>query len=181
MAPSDKEVSGNALSNAKISKPSSPSSSANNNRTSDKEVSSDEEEQCLFTQPNAVDLTVDKEDKDKQCTTEVTNKHGSSQYKKKRKGTSDGSSQYKKKKQHQEVSDANLANQLKKVPALNANDSLLQATQMTDFNHKDKEGDDEETLKVTKYFTMSDSGKKQSLWWEGFQLFFPKQTSKSVL
>ncbi len=87
MGPSDKEVLGDALSNAKISKkPSPPSSSACSDGTSDKEVSSDEEEQLLFTQPNAVDLTVNKEDE--QClltqpntvdgTTEVTNKHGSS-------------------------------------------------------------------------------------------------------
>jgi hypothetical protein len=78
MAPSDKEVLGSAFSNAKISKPSSPSSSSNNNGTSDKEVSSDEEEQRLFTQPDTVDLTVDEEDEDEQCTTEVTNKRGSS-------------------------------------------------------------------------------------------------------
>jgi hypothetical protein len=101
MSPSDKEVSGNAFSYAKISKkPSSPSSSANIDGTSDKEVSSDEEEQCLLMQPNAVDLTVDKEDK--QClltqpdtvddTTEVTKKHGSSQSIKKRKGNTNGSS-----------------------------------------------------------------------------------------
>ncbi len=99
MAPSDKEVLSNALSNAKIFKPSSPSSSANNDGTSDMEVSSDKEEQCLFMQPNAVDLTVDKEDEDEQCTMEVTNKHGSSQSKKKRKGTMDGSSQSNKKNQ----------------------------------------------------------------------------------
>ncbi len=81
MAPSDREeVSGNALSNGKISKPSSPfCSSANNDGTSDKEGSSDEEEQRLLTQPDAVDLTVDNvDDKDEQCTTEVTNKCGSS-------------------------------------------------------------------------------------------------------
>ncbi len=101
MDPSDKEVLGNALSNAKISKkPSPPSSSAYINGTSDKEVSSDEEEQLLLTQPNAVDLTVDKEDK--QClltqpvtvdgTTEVTNKHGSSQSIKKCKGPTNNSS-----------------------------------------------------------------------------------------
>ncbi len=80
MAPSDREeVSGDALSNGKISKPSSLfCSSANNYGTSDKEGSSDKEEQCLFTQPDAVDLTVDDVDKDEQCTTEVTNKCGSS-------------------------------------------------------------------------------------------------------
>jgi hypothetical protein len=68
-----------------------------------------------------------------------------------------------------------LANQLKKVPALNANDFLLQATQMTDLDHKDKEEDNDKTLAVTKYFTMPVSGKKQSLWWEGFELFDPSQ------
>jgi hypothetical protein len=72
------------------------------------------------------------------------------------------------KKQRPEISNANLANQLKKVPALNANDSLLQATQVTDLDHKDKEEDNDKMLAVTKYFTMPVSGKKQSLWWEGF-------------
>jgi hypothetical protein len=101
MGPSDKEVLDDALSNAKISKkPSPPSSSAYSNGTSDKEVSSDEEEQLLLMQPNAVDLMVNKEDK--QClltqldavdgTTEVTNKRGSSQSIKKRKGPTNGSS-----------------------------------------------------------------------------------------
>jgi hypothetical protein len=56
-----------------------------------------------------------------------------------------------------------LANQLKKVPALNANDSLLQATQVPDLDHEDKEEDDDKTLAVTKYFTVPVSGKKQSL------------------
>ncbi len=65
MAPSDKEVLGNALSNAKISKPSSPSLFANNDSTSDKKVFSDKHEQYLFMQHNAVDLMVDEEDKDK--------------------------------------------------------------------------------------------------------------------
>jgi hypothetical protein len=103
---SDKEVLGDALSNAKISKkPSSPSSSANIHGTSDKEVSSDNEEQLLLMQPDAVDLRVDKEDK--QClltqpdavdgTMEVTNKCGSSWSIKKRKGTTNGSSQSEKK------------------------------------------------------------------------------------
>ncbi len=78
---------GDALSNAKISKkPSPPSFSAYSNGMSDKEVSSDEEEQLLLTQPDAVDLMVNKEDK--QClltqpdavdgTMEVANKRGSS-------------------------------------------------------------------------------------------------------
>ncbi len=101
MGPSDKEVFGDALSNAKISKkPSSPSSSAYSNGKSDKEVSTDEEEQLLLTQPDAVDLTANKQDK--QClltqpnavdgTTEVTNKHGSSRSIKKHKGPTNGSS-----------------------------------------------------------------------------------------
>ncbi len=189
MAPSDKEVScnqckghwsgsirqenlGDALSNAKISKKPSPfSSSAYSDDTSGKEVSSDEEEQFRLTQPNAVDLMVNKEDK--HClltqpnavdgTTEVANKRGSSQSIKTRKGPSNGSS-WSEKKQRPEMSNANLANQLYKVPALNANDFLLQATQMTDLNHEDKEEDDDKTLTVTKYFTMPVSGKKQSLW-----------------
>ncbi len=67
------------------------------------------------------------------------------------------------KKQRPEISNANLANQLKKVPALNANDSLLQATQVPDLDHEDKEEDDDKTLAVTKYFTVPVSGKKQSL------------------
>jgi hypothetical protein len=46
---------------------------------------------------------------------------------------------------------------------------------MTDLNHEDKEGNDDETLKVTKYFTMSVSGKKQSLWWKGFEVFVPSK------
>jgi hypothetical protein len=52
---------------------------------------------------------------------------------------------------------------------------------MTYLDHEDKEEDDDETLKVTKYFTMPVSGKKQSLWWEGFEFFCPKPTSESVL
>jgi hypothetical protein len=46
---------------------------------------------------------------------------------------------------------------------------------VTDLDHKDKEEDDDKTLAVTKYFTMPVSGKKQSLWWEGFELFVPSQ------
>ncbi len=100
MGPSDKGVLGDALSNAKISKKPSPhSSSAYSDGTSDKEVSSDEEEQLLLMQPNAVDLIVNKEDE--QClltqpnavdgTTEVTNKRSSSQSIKKCKGPTNGS------------------------------------------------------------------------------------------
>jgi hypothetical protein len=101
MGPSNKEVLGDALSNAKMSKKPSPrSSSAYSNDTSDKEVSSDEEEQLLLMQPNAVDLTVNKEDEQwlltqpvtVDGTTEVTNKRGSSQSIKKRKGPTNGSS-----------------------------------------------------------------------------------------
>jgi hypothetical protein len=88
MGPSDKEAFGDAISNAKISKkPSTPSSS-------------DEEEQLLLRQPDAVDLMVNKEDK--QClltqpnavdgTMEVTKKRGSSQSIKKHKGPINGSS-----------------------------------------------------------------------------------------
>jgi hypothetical protein len=101
MGPSDKEVLGDALSNAKISKKPSPSSfSAYSNGMSDKEVSSDEEEQLLLRQPNAADLMVNEENE--QClltqpnavdgTTEITNKHGSSQSTKKRMGPMNGSS-----------------------------------------------------------------------------------------
>lgn len=54
---------------------SSPSTSVNNDCTSDKEVSSDKEDR-LFTQPDAVDLSVDEED-------ETNNKHVSSRSKKK--------------------------------------------------------------------------------------------------
>jgi hypothetical protein len=46
---------------------------------------------------------------------------------------------------------------------------------MTDLDHKDKEEDNDKTLTVTKYFTMPVSGKKQSLWWEGFEIFVPSQ------
>ena len=76
----------------------------------------------------------------------------------------DSSSQSKKKRQRPEISDANLDIQLENLPVLYANDSLLQATQMTDLNHDDNV----ETIKVSKYFTMSVSGKRQSVWWEGF-------------
>ncbi len=68
-----------------------------------------------------------------------------------------------------------MTNLLKKVPALNANDSLLQATQVTDLDQDDKEEDDDKMLAVTKYFTMPVSGKKQSSRWEGFELFVPSQ------
>ncbi len=60
-------------------------------------------------QPDAVDGT-----------TEVTNKRGNSWFIKKHQGTTNGSSQSNKKKQRPEISNANLANQLKKVPALNS-------------------------------------------------------------
>jgi hypothetical protein len=73
-----------------------------------------EDKQCLLTQPDAVDGTM-----------EVTNKRGSSRSIKKRKGPTNGSSQSEEIKQRPEISNANLANQVKKVPALNANDSLL--------------------------------------------------------
>jgi hypothetical protein len=46
---------------------------------------------------------------------------------------------------------------------------------MTDLDHEDKEEDNDKMLKVTKYFTMSVSNKKQSLWWEGFELFVPSK------
>ncbi len=119
--------------------------------SSDEEVSSDEEEQGLFTQPDAVDLTVMVDKEDEQCTTEVTSKHGSSQSKKKHKGTMDGSSQSKKKKQRPEISNADLANQLKKVPALNANDSLLQATQNKSTQASKKLKDQQQESSLAKY------------------------------
>jgi hypothetical protein len=46
---------------------------------------------------------------------------------------------------------------------------------MTDLDHEDKEEDNDKMLAVTKYFTMPVSGKKQSLWLEGFELFVPSQ------
>jgi hypothetical protein len=91
-------------------------------------LSGDEEEQCLFAQPEADDLTVDLDSP-------------------KRKGTTQVNKQASKKKQHPDITNADLDTQLKQVSIFNANNSLLQAATI------DKEGDTEEmSKKVTKYF-----------------------------
>ncbi len=72
-----------------------------------------------------------------------------------------------KKKQRCDISDANLDAQLKQVSTINANDSLLHAATK-----------ENETKKVTKYFTMLVLGKKSSIWWEGFAQFIPSKHPK---
>jgi hypothetical protein len=121
------------------------SSKPASNNMSNAVSSGDENEQRLFTQLEADDITVDSDSP--KC-----------------KGTTQVDKQASKKKQRPDITDAELDAQLKQVSAFNANNSLLQAATI------DKEGDTEEmSKKVTKYFTKPVLGNKSSVWWEGFE------------
>ncbi len=111
--------------------------------------SDEEQEHGLFTQPEAEAIGL---------TVELDPP--------KRKATTQGKNPNKK-KQHCDISDADLDAQLKQVSAINANDSLLCAATK-----------DNETKKVTKYFTMPVLGKKSSIWWESFAQFIPSKHPK---
>ena len=56
----------------------------------------------------------------------------------------------------------------------NANDSLLHA----DDSLLHAATEDNETKRVTKYFTMPILGKKSSVWWEGFAQLIPSKHPK---
>lgn len=77
-------------------------------------------------------------------------------------------------KSHQKrpaISDADLEKQVNRArhcSLQNVVDLSLQDTQAPD-----SDGDDEAIKDVTTYFTMPISCSKQSLWWEGFDLFVP--------
>jgi len=77
-----------------------------------------------------------------------------------------------KKKKRPEISDANLAAQVKQVKAsaVNINDSLLRHQASAT---EDRETEVEHVPK--KYFTTSILGKKHSVWWEGFRQFVPSK------
>ena len=135
--------------------------------------SDDEEEQRLFTQPGdepeAIDLTVESNPPKQQGKTPNTKKSDPP----KRKATTSGKTPNKK-KQRCVISDADLDAQLKQVSAKNVNDSLLHANHS--LLHADTQ--DNETTRVTKYFTMPLLGKKSSVWWEGFAQLMPSKHPK---
>jgi hypothetical protein len=60
------------------------------------------------------------------------------------------------------------------VSTKNANDSLLHA----DDSLLHAATEDNETKRVTKYFTMPVLGKKSSVWWEGFAQLMPSNHPK---
>ncbi len=132
----------------------------------DASPSDEEEEQRLFTQPEAeveaIDLTEELDPPKQQGKIPNTKKSDSP----KRKATTPGKTPNKK-KQHCDISDADLDAQLKQVSAKNANDSLLHAATK-----------DNKTKRVTKYFTMPVLGKKSSVWWEGFAQLMPSKHLK---
>jgi hypothetical protein len=114
-------------------------------------LSGDEEEQRLFTQSEADDLTVDSDSP-------------------KRNGTTQRNKQTSKKKQHPDITNANLDARLKQMSAFNAKNSSLQAATI------DKEEDTEEmSKKVTKCFTKPVLGNKSHVWWKGFEQFLPSK------
>jgi hypothetical protein len=139
----------------------------------DASPSNEEEEQRLFTQPEAeaeaIDLTVESDPPKQQGKTPNTKKSDPP----KRKATTPGETPNKK-KQHCDISDADLDAQLKQVSTKNANDSLLHANDS--LLHAATE--DNETKRVTKYFTMPVIGKKSSVWWEGFAQLIPSKHPK---
>ena len=134
----------------------------------DASSSDEEEEQRLFTQPEGEAEAIDN------LTAANTNKLDPPKRKAKsdplkRKATPPGktSKKKKKKKKHCGISDADLDAQLKQVSTKNADDSLLHAAT-----------EDNETKRVTKYFTMPVLGKKSSVWWEGFAQLMPSNHPK---
>ncbi len=128
----------------------------------DASSSDEEEEQCLFTQPEAEAEAID-------LTAANTKKSDPP----KCKATPPGKTPNKKKKCC-DISDANLDAQLKQVSTKNANDSLLHA----DDSLLHAATEDNETKRVTKYFTMPVLGKKSSVWWEGFAQLMPSKHLK---
>jgi hypothetical protein len=132
----------------------------------DASSSDEEEEQRLFTQPEAEAEAIDN------LTAANTKKSDPP----KRKATPPGktSKKKKKKKKRCDISDANLDAQLKQVSPKNANDSLLHA----DDSLLHAATEDNETKRVTKYFTMPVLGKKSSIWWEGFVQLMPSKHPK---
>ncbi len=139
----------------------------------DASPSDEEEEQRLFTQPEAeaeaIDLTVELDPPKRQGKTPNTKKSDPP----KRRATTPGKIPNKK-KQRCDVSDADLDAQLTQVSAKNANDSLLHANDS--LLHAATK--DNESKRVTKYFTMPVLGKKSSVWWEGFAQLMPSKHPK---
>ena len=132
-------------------------------------MADEEEVQRLFTQPEAeaeaIDLTVES-NPPKQPNTKKSDPP-------KRKATTHGKTPNKKKK-HCDISDTDLDAQLKQVSPKNVTDTLLHANDC--LLHADTE--DNETKRVTKYFTMPLLGKKSSVWWEGFAQLMPSKHPK---
>jgi hypothetical protein len=111
----------------------------------DASSSNEEEEQRLFTQPEAEAEAIDN------LTAANTKKLDPP----KRKAAPPGKTSKKKKKKKSDIFDADLDAQLKQVSPQNANDSLLHANDS--LLHAATE--DNETKRVTKYFTMPVLGK----------------------
>ncbi len=114
----------------------SPSSFVNNARPSVPPTTflndaspSDEEEERLFTQPEAeaeaIDLTVELDPPKQKATTQGKTPNTKKSDPPKHKATTPGKQISSKKKQRCDISDANLDAQLKQVSPQNANDSLL--------------------------------------------------------
>ena len=138
----------------------------------DASPSDEEEEQILFTQPEAeaeaIDLTVESDPPKRKATTQGKTPNTEKSDPPKRKATNPGKQISNKKKQRCDISDADLESQLKQVSPQNANDSLLRANDS--LLHAATE--DNETKRVTKkYFTMPFLGNKSSVWWEGWVMF----------
>ena len=121
----------------------------------DASPSDEEEEQILFTQPEAeaeaIDLTVESDPPKQKATTQGKTPNTEKSDPPKRKATNPGKQTSNKKKQRCDISDADLDAQLKQVSPQNANDSLLHANDS--LLHAATE--ENETKRVTKkYFTM---------------------------
>jgi hypothetical protein len=128
----------------------------------DASSSDEEEEQRLFTQPEAEAEAID-------LMAANTKKSDPP----KRKATPPCKNPNKNKKRC-DISDAYLDAQLKQVSTKNANDSLLRA----DDSLLHAATEDNESKRVTKYLFMPVLGKKSSVWWEGFAQFMPSKHPK---
>ena len=145
----------------------------------DASPSDEEEEQILFTQPEAeaeaIDLTVESDPPKRKATTQGKTPNTEKSDPPKRKATNPGKQISNKKKQRCDISDADLESQLRQVSPQNANDSLLRANDS--LLHAATE--DNETKRVTKkYFTIPALGNKSSVWWEGFAQLMPSKHPK---
>jgi len=145
----------------------------------DASPSDEEEEQILFTQPEAeaeaIDLTVESDPPKRKATTQGKTPNTEKSDPPKRKATNPGKQISNKKKQRCDISDADLESQLRQVSPQNANDSLLRANDS--LLHAATE--DNETKRVTKkYFTIPFLGNKSSVWWEGFAQLMPSKHPK---